>query len=121
MTFYKQQVYYEPIEPELSGSHPKTKITITYKGFDIESVPPFHLYRVAPREGYDLVRRLEGQFTKLDGIKTAIDNYFLDATEATVDSAYVAQPVTKQKVGRPKKSRAVPVPTVPDEPNEAAV
>ncbi|MFI5420596.1 MAG: hypothetical protein ACHQ1H_06475 [Nitrososphaerales archaeon] len=69
MSTYNTRIYHELIPNELHGSHPKTELNLSYKGFPIERTPPFHLYEITPREGCDLPPTLAGKYTKLETLK----------------------------------------------------
>jgi hypothetical protein len=75
MNTYTTRTYHELIPNELHGSHPHTELKLSYKGFPVERVPPYHLYEITPREGCDLPVMLSGKYTKLETLKGQIDRY----------------------------------------------
>jgi hypothetical protein len=97
---YNTRIYHELIQNELHGSHPQNELKLSYKGFPIERVPPYHLYEITPREGCDLPPTLAGKYTKLETLKGQIDRYLNEVPAATAETAYVQRP-KKPKRGRP--------------------
>ena len=85
--YYTTKVYHEIIPAELHGSHPKPDLRLSYKGFPIECLPPYHLYEITAREGCDLPNMLAGKFTKIEMVHQQIDYYLQQEPKATVETA----------------------------------
>jgi hypothetical protein len=108
MNTYNTRIYHELISNELHGSHPQTELKLSYKGFPVERVPPYHLYEITPREGCDLPAMLAGKYTKLETLKGQIDRYLNEVPTATAATAYVERP-KKRKRGRPPQKTVKPI------------
>jgi len=76
-----------------------------YRGLKIGRVAPYFLYRITPRDGYDLWRGLDGSFTTAEVAKKQIDKWYVDCTWAvSADDAYKPRD-EKSKRGRPTKKQ----------------
>ncbi len=101
MPTYKTNVYMQPIEPELQGSFPKKQFEITYRDFLITKRNDFPLYRILPPGDKLLHRTIDGEFSKIELLKSQIDK-FLDHDGQTVGQGYLDRPPPKPRgPGRP--------------------
>jgi hypothetical protein len=85
------------------ASYPKPDkdAPIKYRGFAIDRVAPYFLYRLVPRVNYQIWRTLDGNYTTPEIAKKQIDNWYQEHSWAvSADDAFV--PVEeKPKRGRP--------------------
>jgi hypothetical protein len=78
---------------------------IKYRGFEIDRVGPHFLYRIRPRQSFQIWRTLDGNYTTAEIAKKQIDVWFNECSWArTADDAYI--PIEdKPKRGRPTKKQ----------------
>lgn len=100
MTMFKANVYMQPVENELQGSHPKQQLEVPYKNFMIRKRNDFPLYRIEPPISKVLHKALDGEYTKMEVLKATIDHFLL---EHSFQDAFLDPPEAKRKVGRPRK------------------
>jgi hypothetical protein len=90
--------YAEPYQP----FYMPTELQVDYRGFKILKRPEFNLYSIVVSQGKKIHKTLEGDYTKLELIRSQIDK-FLEKNR-TSDAAFTdAAP----KRGRPKKINSV--------------
>ena len=92
--------YFEDIAPAYG---PPNKLTVEYRGLQILKEVEVNLYSVIVPEGKAIHRSLEGHFTKLDLLKSNIDQFI--AEHGTYHTAFTDLPPSKRGRGRPSKAR----------------
>jgi hypothetical protein len=76
-----------------------------YRGFKIGRVGPHYLYRIVPREGFDIWRSLDGSFTTPEIAKKQIDSWYQECSWAkNADDAYIPREKNSKR-GRPTKKQ----------------
>jgi hypothetical protein len=93
-----------PDDDAYSGyPQPDKDASIKYRGFEIDRARPFFLYRIVPREGFQLWRTLDGNYTTAEIAKKQIDVWYSECDWAvSADDAFIKQN-DKPKRGRPTK------------------
>jgi hypothetical protein len=83
---------------------PDKDAAIKYRGFAIDRVGPHYLYRIVPREGFQIWRSLDGSYTTPEIAKKQIDQWYLDGGSwaKSADDAFIKQD-DKPRRGRPTK------------------
>jgi hypothetical protein len=77
----------------------------TYKGINWERGQEYLLYSIVVPEGYDIVKQLSGQFTKLETLQNAVDKFI--ETNGSVEAAFIELNAPPKR-GRPFKNKQKP-------------
>jgi hypothetical protein len=78
---------------------------IKYRGFEIDRVGPHFLYRIRPRQGFQIWRTLDGNYTTSELAKKQIDVWYVECPFAKgADDAFIKVD-DKPKRGRPTKKQ----------------
>lgn len=92
--------YFEPWSP---AYQPSSELETEYKGFKIRKRIELNLYSIICPEGKELHKSLAGDFTKMEILKTQVDQFL--AEHGTIHAAFSDISETKRKRGRPPKER----------------
>jgi hypothetical protein len=89
--------YFEEYKPAYAAG----ELEVSYKNFRIRKKPEMNLYSIIIPEGKELHKSLAGEWTKLELIKSVIDQFLTE--HGTIYAAFSDLPEPKRGRGRPKK------------------
>ena len=93
-------IYSEPWSP---AYQPSSELEIEYKGFRVRKRIEMNLYCIICPVGKGLHKSLEGDFTKMELLKSQIDRFIEE--HGTIHAAFSDLPEPKRGRGRPPKMR----------------
>lgn len=93
--------YFEPIAPAYYEN--STMLEVEYRGFKIRKQLELNLYSILVPEGKQIHRSLDGAFTRMELLKSNIDQFISD--HGTYHAALTDIPGPKPRRGRPKKAK----------------